>query len=61
LRHCATSWNEAGSIPDGIIEFFIWLFFPAALLQWSRLGRMSTRNIPEGKGRPERIADILIV
>jgi hypothetical protein len=24
LRHCATSWKVAGSIPDGIIGIFQW-------------------------------------
>jgi len=25
LRHCARSWKDAGSIPDGVIEVFHWL------------------------------------
>jgi len=24
LRHCATSWKVAGSIPDGVIGIFHW-------------------------------------
>jgi hypothetical protein len=25
LKHCATSWKVANSIPDGVIEIFYWL------------------------------------
>jgi hypothetical protein len=31
LRHCATSRKVAGSIPDGVIGFFIGIILPAAL------------------------------
>jgi hypothetical protein len=34
LRHCATNQKVAGSIPDGVIEFFVDIFFPAALWPW---------------------------
>ena len=31
LRHCATSWKVAGSIPDGVIGIFFDIILPAAL------------------------------
>ena len=40
-RHCAT----AGSIPDGVVENFIDIVLPAALLP---LTEMSTRSISWG-------------
>jgi len=31
LRHSVTSWNVAGSIPEGSLGFFIEIIFPVAL------------------------------
>jgi len=54
LRHCATSWKVAGSIPDGVTGFFFhWHNFPTAL--WPR-GQLSLYQkwvlgmCPGGKG-----------
>jgi hypothetical protein len=48
LRHCATSRNVAGSIPDDVIGNFH-LYFPSgrtmALVWTQTLTGMSTRNI----------------
>jgi len=48
LRHCATSWKVAGSIPDGVIGIFQW-HYPSgrtkALGSTQPLTEMSTRNI----------------
>jgi hypothetical protein len=37
LRHCSTNRTVDASIPDGIIEFFIDIFLPAALWSWGWL------------------------
>ena len=36
--HCAASRKVAGSIPDGILGFFIDIILPAALWPWGRPG-----------------------
>jgi hypothetical protein len=36
LRHYATSWKVAGSIPNRVIGFFNDLIVPAALCPWGR-------------------------
>jgi hypothetical protein len=62
LRHYATSRKVTGSIPDEVIGFFNW---PNPSSRIMALGstqpptEMSTRNIPEGKGRPARGTDNL--
>ena len=48
LRHCATIWKVAGSIPDGIIGFFHWhnpFGRTMALGLAESLTEMSTRNV----------------
>jgi len=51
LRHCATSWKAAGSIPDDVIDIFHW-HNPSgrtmALGLTQSLTEMSTRNISWG-------------
>ena len=37
LRHCATSWKVAGSIPDGAIGIYFDIILLAALWSWGRL------------------------
>jgi hypothetical protein len=37
FRRYATSWEVAGSIPDGAFEVFIHLVLPAALWPWDQL------------------------
>ena len=37
LRCCATNRKVAGSIPDGVIGFFIDIILPIALRPWGRL------------------------
>jgi hypothetical protein len=37
LRHCATSWKVAGSIPFGLLGIFHRIILPFALLPWGRL------------------------
>jgi hypothetical protein len=53
LRRCATSRTVPGSIPGGVIGFFSYIF-PSdrtmALGSTQPLVKMSTRNIPGGKG-----------
>jgi hypothetical protein len=48
LRHCATSWKVAGSIPNGVTGFFHW-HNPSgctlALGSTQPLTEMSTRNV----------------
>jgi hypothetical protein len=62
LRHHATSWKVVGSIPDEVIGFFS-LPNPSsrtvALGSTRPLTEMSTRKLPEGKGRPARKTDKL--
>jgi hypothetical protein len=52
LRHYATSWKVAGSIPDEVIGFFN-LPKPSshimALGSAQPLTEMNTRNLPHGK------------
>jgi hypothetical protein len=51
LRHCATNWKVAGSIPDGVIGIFRW-HSPSghtmALGSTQPLTEMSNRNISWG-------------
>jgi hypothetical protein len=60
LRHYATSGKVTGSSPDEVDFFF---YFPSpfsrimTLRSTQPLTEMSTRNLPGGKGRPERKAD----
>jgi hypothetical protein len=62
LRHYATSWKVAGSIPDEIIGFSN---RPKPSSRTMTLGstqpltEMSARNLPGGKGRPARKTDNL--
>jgi hypothetical protein len=55
-------FKVAGSIPDEVIGFFNWAN-PSSRIMTLRstqpLAEMSTRNLPWGKGRPARKADIL--
>jgi len=61
LRHCATSWKVAGSIPDSV-GIFHWLNpsgHTMALGLTQPRTEMSTRNISWGWRRPVRRADNL--
>jgi len=52
LRHCATGWKVAVSIPDGIIEIFHWLnpsSQTVVLGSTQLLTAMSIRNISWGQ------------
>jgi hypothetical protein len=53
LRHCATSWKVAGSIPDGVIGIFHW-HNPFRLHYGSGVDsasiQISTSNISWGDG-----------
>jgi hypothetical protein len=61
LRHYATSRKVAGSIPAEVFEFLN-LANPSSrtmtLESIQPLVKMSTRNLPGGKGRPARKADV---
>jgi hypothetical protein len=60
LRHCATSREIAGSIPDEVIGFFNWpnpSSRTMALGSTQPLKEMSTRNLPGCEGRPARKAN----
>ena len=45
LRHCPTSWNMVGSIPDQVIGFFISIILPAALWSWGST-QPETEKVP---------------
>jgi hypothetical protein len=63
LRYCASNHKVAGSIPDGVMEFFIDIN-PSdrtmALELTQPLTEMSTRSISWGQMRPVRKADKLL-
>jgi hypothetical protein len=62
LRHYATSRKVAGSIQDEVIGFFNWPNPSSRIMKLGStqpLTEISTRNLPGGKGRPERKADNL--
>jgi hypothetical protein len=51
LRHCATNWKVAGSIPDGVVEMFHWHNSSGrtmALGSTQPLTEMRTKKIPLG-------------
>jgi len=50
LRHCATSRNIAGSIPDCVIEIFHPSGSTVALGSTQPLTEMSTKKFPGGGG-----------
>jgi hypothetical protein len=54
-------WNQkmADSIPDWVIVFFFIWPNPSSRTMTQPLIKMSTRNLPGGKGRPARKADNL--
>jgi hypothetical protein len=47
LRHCATNWKVAGSIPDGVIGIFLW-HNPSG--RTVALGSTQPLILPGGKG-----------
>jgi hypothetical protein len=62
LRHYAKSLKVLGSIPDEVIGFFNWpnpSSRTMVLGSTQPLTEMSTKNLPGGKGQPERKADNL--
>jgi hypothetical protein len=62
LRYCATNQKVTGSIPDGVMEFFIDINPLIALWSWGRLSvltDMSTGSISWGEMRPVHKADNL--
>jgi hypothetical protein len=62
LSHYATRRKVAGSIPDEVIEIFNRpnpSSRTMALGSTQPLTKMNTRNLPKGRGRPARKADIL--
>jgi hypothetical protein len=62
LRHCATNWKGAGSIPNGVIGIFHWCnpsSCTMALRFTQPLTEMSTRNICWELRRPVHRADNL--
>jgi hypothetical protein len=61
-NHTEHTNTLAGSIPDEAIGFFNWpnpSSRTRALSSTQPLTEMSTRNLPGGKGRPARGADII--
>jgi hypothetical protein len=62
LRHCATNWKVAGSIPDGVTGIFQWLDPSGrivALGSTQPLTEVSTRDLSWGWRRPVCRADNL--
>jgi hypothetical protein len=63
FRHYATNWKVVASIPD-VIGFFYW---PNSFSRTIALGsnqpltEMSTRNLPGGRVRPARKADVTAI
>jgi hypothetical protein len=56
VRPCATRRRVAGTIPDEVIAFLNSLKFPVEKkgpTSTQLITEMSTRNLPEGKGRPD--------
>jgi len=49
LRHCATSWKVAGSIPSSVTGIFIDIILQIALWPWGWL-RLWQKWVPGGKG-----------
>jgi hypothetical protein len=62
LRYCATNRKVAGSIPDGVIEIFLWLNPSVRIMTLGStqpLKEMSIRNISWGWMQPLRRAEKL--